>query len=274
MKPEQIVPPAAKPIIVAAMKHGPGIFAQFLTATAVLTRLPVAPPRPEDGALEAGAVAAACWAFPAVGAGIGFIAGCVMMVATMFGLGNAPSALLALVAAGAVTGALHEDGLADTADGFGGGRTRAEKLEIMRDSRQGSYGIIALIATIGLRAVALASIPGPIEGALALIAAHAASRAALAPALYYMQPARADGLGAAAGRPSRATMLVAVAIGVVVGLGMLGPVHGLVALLAMGAAVTAAAMLAQRQIGGYTGDVLGAFQQVGEIVMLLAAAAR
>jgi adenosylcobinamide-GDP ribazoletransferase len=250
------------------------LFAQFLTATAVLTRLPVAPSNPEKGSLEAGTVAASCWAFPAVGAGIGFIAGGVLMLATMFGLGNAPSALLALVTAGAVTGALHEDGLADTADGFGGGRTRAEKLEIMRDSRQGSYGIIALIATIGLRAVALASIPDPIEGALALIAAHAASRAALAPALYYLQPAREDGLGAAAGRPGFGTMLAAVAIGAFVAIGMLGPVRGLVALIVTGAAVAGAAVLARRQIGGYTGDVLGAFQQVGEIVMLLAAAAR
>ena len=65
----------------------------------------------------------------------------------MFGLHNAAAALLALVAAGLVTGALHEDGLADTADGFGGGKTRDEKLAIMRDSRQGSYGIIALIVT-------------------------------------------------------------------------------------------------------------------------------
>jgi len=246
------------------------LFAQFLTATAVLTRLPVGNKVPP----QEGAVAASCWAFPAVGAGIGFIAGAVMMLASMFGLGNAPSALLALVAGGLVTGALHEDGLADTADGFGGGHDRAEKLAIMRDSRQGSYGIIALIATIGLRAVALATIPGPIEGALALIAAHTTARAALAPALYLMQPAREDGLGATAGRPSLAATLVAVAIGAFVALLMLGPVRGLLALILVTVAVGGAAMLARRQIGGYTGDVLGAFEQVGEIVMLLVAAAR
>jgi adenosylcobinamide-GDP ribazoletransferase len=245
------------------------LFAQFLTATAVLTRLPVADKAPAEGG-----VAAACWAFPLVGAGIGMIAGLVMFLAATFGLGNAPSALLALVAGGLVTGALHEDGLADTADGFGGGHDREEKLAIMRDSRQGSYGIIALIATIGLRAVALATIPGPIEGALALIAAHATARAALAPALYLMQPARDDGLGATAGRPSLAATLVAVAIGVFVALGMLGPVRGLLALILVTVAVGGAAMLARRQIGGYTGDVLGAFEQVGEIVMLLVAAAK
>jgi adenosylcobinamide-GDP ribazoletransferase len=249
------------------------LFAQFMTATAVLTRLPVSP-READATTQQGTVAAACWAFPAVGAGIGFIAGAVMVLAALSGLGTAPSALLALVAGGLVTGALHEDGLADTADGFGGGRDRDEKLAIMRDSRQGSYGIIALILTIGLRAAALYTIAEPVEGALALIAAHAASRAALAPALYLLRPARDDGLGATAGRPRLATTLIAVAIGAVVALGALGPVRGGIALILMAAAVAGTAMLARRQIGGYTGDVLGAFEQVGEIVMLLAAAAK
>ena len=132
---------------------------------------------------------------------------------------------------------MHEDGLADTADGFGGGHTREEKLAIMRDSRQGSYGIIALIVTIGLRAVALTAIGDPIEAALALIAAHAASRAALPPALYLMHPAREDGLGATAGRPTLTATLVAVAIGALIALGVLGPVRGVVALVVMAAAV-------------------------------------
>jgi adenosylcobinamide-GDP ribazoletransferase len=249
------------------------LLAQFMTATAVLTRLPVAS-RENGAAPQPGMVAEACWAFPAVGAGIGFIAGAVMVLAALSGLGTAPSALLALVAGGLVTGALHEDGLADTADGFGGGRDRDEKLAIMRDSRQGSYGIIALILTIGLRAAALYTIAEPVEGALALIAAHAASRAALAPALYLLRPARDDGLGATAGRPGLATTLIAIAIGAIVALGALGPVRGGIALILTAAAVAGTAMLARRQIGGYTGDVLGAFEQVGEIVMLLAAAAK
>ena len=255
--------------MVAAMVGPSSIFAQFLTATTVLTRLPVADIAPQEGA-----VGASCWAFPAVGAGIGFIAAGAMMLATLFGLHNAAAALLGLVAAGLVTGAMHEDGLADTADGFGGGKTRDEKLAIMRDSRQGSYGIIALIVTIGLRAVALTAMADPIEGALALIAAHSASRAALAPALYLMDPAREDGLGATAGRPSLGATLVAVAIGAAVALAMLDPWRGSIALVAMAVAVTATAVLARRQIGGYTGDVLGAFQQMGEIVMLLVVAAR
>ena len=255
--------------MVAAMNGKTGIFGQFLLATAVLTRLPVAATAP-----EAGAVAAASWAFPAVGAGIGMVAALVLFLVSSFGLGQVPSALLGLVAAGLVTGALHEDGLADTADGFGGGRDRDEKLAIMRDSRQGTYGVLALIASIGLRAVAVASIPGPIESGLALIAAHAASRAFLAPAMLWLDPAREDGLGATAGRPNFATALAALAIGGFVAIGMLGPLRGGAALVLSGVAVAATAVLARRQIGGYTGDVLGAFQQIGEIVMLLVAAAR
>ena len=254
--------------MVAAM-----IFEQFLLATAVLTRLPVASRDIAEEPIE-GEVAAASWAFPAVGAGIGMIAALVLFVAMSFGLSEAPAALLALVAAGLITGALHEDGLADTADGVGGGRDREEKLAIMRDSRQGTYGILALILSIGLRGVAVAVIPGPIEGGLALIAAHTASRAALPAVMLWLAPARADGLGALAGTPSVVTTLVAVAIGVFIALGMLGPLRGLVAILLAGLAVAATAALARRQIGGYTGDVLGACQQVGEIVMLLVAAAR
>jgi adenosylcobinamide-GDP ribazoletransferase len=254
--------------MVAAMILG-GVFEQFVLATGVLTRLPVAAPASEDGA-----IARASWAFPVVGAGIGMIAALALFVASVCGLGGTPCALLALVAAGLVTGALHEDGLADTADGFGGGGDRDQKLAIMRDSRQGTFGILALIFSIGLRAVALAAIPGPIEAGLALIAAHAASRALLAPAMLLLAPARDDGLGATAGRPGEVTALVSLAIGVFVAIGMLGPVRGAVAFVVSGVAVAATAALARRQIGGYTGDVLGAFQQIGEIVMLLAAAAR
>jgi adenosylcobinamide-GDP ribazoletransferase len=259
--------------MVAPMAIRTGIFEQFLLATAMLTRLPVAS-REDSGSLQDGGVAAASWAFPAVGAGIGMIAAVVMFAASSFGLGEAPCALLALVAAGFVTGALHEDGLADTADGLGGGHDREEKLAIMRDSRQGTYGILALILSIGLRAVALASIAGPIEGGLALIAAHAASRAFLAPAMLFLKPAREDGLGAMAGRPGKATALIAVVIGTLIALGLLGPLRGAVALALSGMAVAATAALARRQIGGYTGDVLGAFQQIGEIVMLLVAAVK
>lgn len=245
-----------------------GPFDDFAVATALLTRLPVG-----AAIAEPGAVAAAGWAFPLVGAGIGLICALAFFLAGLLGVPNAPAALLALLAGLALTGALHEDGLADTADGFGGGRTREQKLEIMRDSRQGTFGIVAIVLSIGLRAAALAAIGDPIHAGLALIAAHAASRGALPATMRVLVPARPDGLGAAAGRPSLVAAIAAAALGAAIALAVLGPVTGALALLVAGGGVALAATLARRQIGGYTGDVLGFFQQIGEIVMLLVAAA-
>jgi adenosylcobinamide-GDP ribazoletransferase len=174
----------------------------------------------------------------------------------------------------ALTGAFHEDGLADTADGFGGGDDREAKLAIMRDSRHGSFAILALVFSIGLRATALAAIGDPLHAALGLVAAHAASRGVLPMTMFALAPARTDGLGFTAGRPSRAVAIIAAVIGAAIALAAFGPGRGAMALLLAGIAIALMAMLARRQIGGYTGDVLGAFQQIGEIVMLLAAAVR
>jgi adenosylcobinamide-GDP ribazoletransferase len=174
----------------------------------------------------------------------------------------------------ALTGALHEDGLGDTADGLIGGHDRDHTLAVMRDSRLGTFGVLAIVLSVSLRAAALARIGDAVHAGLALVAAHAASRAALPVAMRVMAPARADGLGVEAGRPGASAAIAAVIIGVLISLAALGPSRGAIALGAAGAAIFAACMLAQRRIGGYTGDVLGAFQQVGEIVMLLTAAAR
>jgi len=255
-------------LMVARMDARRGPFDDFAIATAVLTRLPVGTAAPVDGT-----IAPAGWAFPLVGAGIGALAALAFLLAELLGLGPAPAALLALTASLAVTGAFHEDGLADTADGLAGGRDREQKLAIMRDSRHGTYGVLAIVLSIGLRAAALGSISGPIHAGLALLAAHAFSRGALPAAMHLLEPARADGLGAMAGRPSRAVAIIAAAIGAVIALATLGPATGIAALILAGGAVALAALLARRQIGGYTGDVLGAFQQTGEIVMLLVAAA-
>ena len=144
----------------------------------------------------------------------------------------------------------------------------------MRDSRHGTFGVLAIVLSVLLRAAALAGIGEAIHAGLALIAAHAASRAALPIAMRALAPARADGLGAAAGTPRAALAVAAFAIGALISLAALGPARGAIALGLAGAAVFAAGVLAHRRIGGYTGDVLGAFQQIGEIVVLLTAAAR
>jgi adenosylcobinamide-GDP ribazoletransferase len=239
----------------------------FGAAVAFLTRIPVGPP-------AGGELAGSAWAFPLVGAGIGAVAAFVFLAAQLIGLRDWLSALLTVLAGLLLTGALHEDGLADTADGLFGGHDRDRKLAIMRDSHHGTYGVLAIVLSVALRAAALAQIGEAVHAGLALVVAHTASRAVLPAVMSALPPARHDGLGAAAGRPRSAAVLTAAVIAVAIGLVSLGPLRGAVALGLAAVAVLAAAALARHQIGGYTGDVLGAFQQIAEIVILLAAAAR
>jgi adenosylcobinamide-GDP ribazoletransferase len=247
----------------------PGWVAEFAIVTAFFTRLPIATP-----ACRGGWLADAAWAFPLVGAGIGGVAALAFLLAQSIGLRDWPAALSAVFAGIALTGGLHEDGLADTADGLFGGHDRDHALAVMRDSRLGTFGVLAIVLSVLLRSAALAQIGDAIHAGLALIAAHAASRGALPVAMRLMVPARADGLGAEAGKPSTPAAIAAVTISVLIGLAAFGPTRGAIALGSAGATMFAAGMLAQRRIGGYTGDVLGAFQQLGELVVLLTASAR
>src|ERR1700683_1461312 len=131
-----------------------------------LTRLRYGPAMPLDGA----AVARAAWAFPIAGILVGLIGAVVYLFAHRLGLPPWPSAALSVAATMAVTGCLHEDGLADTADGFGGGRTRELKLQIIHGRRNGGYGVCALTLSILLRVSAIASLGNPIVVLWALIA--------------------------------------------------------------------------------------------------------
>src|SRR5262249_16838115 len=239
-----------------------GLFDEFAIAMAVLTRLPVG----VAGQDEPGAVAASGWAFPLVGAGVGGVAALTFFIAEALGGSALIAAGLAVLAGIALTGAFHEDGLADTADGFGGGHDRETKLAIMRDSRQGSFGILALVFSVALRVAGLAALGDPIHAGLALLAAHAASRGALPLTMYLLAPPRTDGLSFTAGRPNRSVAVIAAVIGAAMALAALGPARGFAALLLAAAAIALLAVLARWQIGGYTGDVLGAFQQIGEII--------
>ena len=167
-----------------------------LLAVAFLTRLPV----PAQHDLPPGALARAGWAFPIAGVLVGGLGGIVVWVTAGAGLHPLAAALLALAVMAITTGALHEDGLADFADGLGA-QDRARRLEIMRDSRIGAFGVLALVFATGLKATALASLPGPGTAALVLIGAAALSRAAMVPTMRLITPARNDGLGQGAGRP-------------------------------------------------------------------------
>jgi adenosylcobinamide-GDP ribazoletransferase len=234
------------------------------------TRLPLIQTAPVEG----GDIARASWALPVIGALVGGVGALAYWVAVRIGLPPAPASALALAVTLAATGCLHEDGLADTADGFGGGGAdRARKLEIMRDARLGTYGACALAMSLLLRWSALAAIAEPGSVAMALIAAHGAARGALPAFMRFVPPARQDGLAADAGRPPPQCAAAAALLGIgLLGLGLgIGPAAVCVMLLA--AVSVAMARLARNQIGGHTGDVLGALEQVGEAVILLTAAA-
>jgi adenosylcobinamide-GDP ribazoletransferase len=248
---------------------GRGLATDIKTAILFSTRLPV----PRSAATGSGDVARASWAFPVAGALVGSTGALAYTIASGIRLPPALAAALALGATLLLTGCLHEDGLADTADGLGGGRDRAHKLEIMRDSRLGTYGACALVMSLLLRWSALAAMTGPVAVASALIAAHVAARSALPAFMRFVPPARLDGLSAQAGQPDLRSAAVAVLLGIfalVTALGFAPTMIGVVLATCAGLFV---AWLSTRQIGGQTGDVLGALEQIIEIVILLTALA-
>jgi adenosylcobinamide-GDP ribazoletransferase len=238
---------------------------EAIAALTFFTRLPVhCRPGP--------ALAAAAWTFPVAGAVVGALAAAGFALAWLLGLPPLAAALLAVGTGITATGALHEDGLADAVDALGAGGSRGRRLAVMRDSRIGTFGALAVVLSVGLRAAALDGL-GPWVAAAALVAAHAGSRALLPLAMTLMPAARADGLGAGAGRPDGPALGWSLGLGAAAVLLALGPGAGLTAAALAVVAVLAAARLARRAVGGYTGDVLGAIQQTAEIVILLTAAA-
>lgn len=229
-------------------------FWQVLLAIIFLTRLPLGRFLP---AREL-PLSSALWAFPLAGGLVGLLAGLPLVV-------DGPPLLLAalsLCLSVWLTGALHEDALADFADAAGG-RTAADRLRIMRDSQVGSYGVMALICTSAMRIAAIAHL-----GPVALIAAAAGGRAAIVLAMGILPPARGDGLGHGAGRPTSLALAAALAIAA-----MLQIPAGPEALGAALAGLAAAAVIVRQAkvwIGGQTGDVLGATSVGCETAMLAA----
>jgi adenosylcobinamide-GDP ribazoletransferase len=232
-------------------------WSEWIAALTLLTRLPVgglaaSHPPPGD----------CVWAYPLAGAVVGAVGAAILWLAMRAGMPQPVAVLWALTAMVLVTGGLHEDGLADVADGFGGGRTRERKLAIMRDSRIGSFGALALMFSLGLRVLALALSPHPMR---ALLLAAVLGRGAMLLPLLLLQPARTDGLAAPLGQRRLAPLAAGLAL---TAAAWLAPAAGLAALVA-GLVVAA---LAQTQVGGYTGDVFGAAEQVAECAVLSALA--
>ncbi len=229
-----------------------------------LTRLPVGtPPWPPEG------LAASAPMFPLVGAMIGAAGALVFASGTWLGLPPMLAALLAIAAQILLTGGLHEDGLADVADGFGGGRTRADTLRIMRDPRIGSFGALALVLAVLARIGALAGLAEPALAAAVLIAGGAASRAPLPVLMVMLPPARDEGLAAGAGRPHPLRAAAGVAVAVLMALALLSPPMAASGVVAAACVALLLVPLARHQIGGHTGDVLGAAQQLAEVGFML-----
>ena len=245
-----------------------GLIADIRIAISLLTRVPVAAAAPVGD----GDIARASWALPVAGLLIGLAGAVAYWLAFRVRLLPEPAAALTLAVTLVLTGAMHEDGLADTFDGFGGGKSREAKLAIMRDSRIGSYGACALGISLLVRWSALAAIAEPRWVAIALIVAHVSARACLPVFMRLVPPTRSDGLSTSAGQPPPMSVAVAQALGAVCllfGLGLTGAIIGLLILLSAGLSL---AWLARRQIGGQTGDVLGTLEQISEAAILLLAA--
>lgn len=230
-----------------------------------LTRMPAGQLREPIPSL-----AEARWAFPLVGLCVGGLGWAVQHGALSLGLAGLPAAYLALAAMALLTGGLHHDGLADFADGIGGGRDRDHCLEIMRDSRIGSYGVLALIFAMALMGGAIAAFPDGAPLILYLLIA-VGSRMAMLVVLDLLPPARGDGLGNGASAHGVAAWSAGLAAIVVLG-GVSGAV-ALPVLVTMTLSAFALARAAMRRIGGQTGDVLGAVQLTCAALGWLAASA-
>ncbi|PPD44254.1 MAG: adenosylcobinamide-GDP ribazoletransferase [Methylocystis sp.] len=240
------------------------------------SRLPIEPGRDGHSMPDFGRVV---WATPLAGAIIGAFGSASILAAHIVHLGPFLSAACAVSVLALATGALHEDGLADVADGFGGGATRDQKLAIMRDSRLGAYGALALCLATLLRVSAIAAIidRGAFLAAFAIISAAALSRVAGLSPLLTLLPARVDGAGSSAATPSPSAMrhasYIASAIGLTPLLAGASLTQTVVSQMAAFGAALVVGKIADRQIGGYTGDVLGAAQQLAEIAVLMSLAA-
>lgn len=252
--------------------------ADLLICLRFFSRLPL-PVTQREIACGAQGLASAAAMVPVAGAFIGLMAGLVIAVALTLGLPPLLAASIAVAALVAFTGALHEDGLADCADGFGGGRTVERKLEIMRDSRIGTFGTCAVALSLLIRTAAIGALAArsPLTCAAAIIVSAALSRTACLMPLVLLPAARAEGLGASAGRPKASQVLAAATIAIGLALGSIpfgfGVARVTIDVAVAFLAAAAVSGLARGQIQGHTGDVAGAAQQAAEMAVLAVFAA-
>ena len=243
-------------------------FKLFCCAMQFLTRIPA----PSFADFQPDWITRAARYYSLVGILVGVACAGVLLAAGQVWSGALP-ALLAVAAGVLITGGFHEDGLADTADGLGGGQTPARRLEIMKDSRVGTYGVLALGLVLAIKVAALAALPLT-TAALALVAAHGAGRvvAVVVMVLERHVSDRADAKYKPAPEGVKPVELLVSALLGLWPLAFLGP-SGLVGLAVGGILAALLALTARRLIGGYTGDVLGGVEQVCELGVLLGVSA-
>lgn len=217
--------------------------------------------------------------FPAAGLLISLPATILALILASAGADPFIAAVMVLSLATLVSGALHEDGLADTADGFGGGADKARALAIMKDSRIGTYGAIALILSFLIRAAAIAALIREVSAvsvAAALVATACVSRAVMVWHWQSLPPAREAGVAVSAGQPGSQQARTALAFGFLVAILVGLPFFSLMPVLLVLAFAVAATYVfnrfCKRKIEGHTGDTIGATQQITEIVMLVSLA--
>lgn len=234
------------------------------TAVVFLTRIPVPWHIPD---MEARLPRATPW-FPLVGLLIGLIGAAVWLAVDALA-GRVLASIAAVAATAFATGAFHEDGLADTFDGLGGSHLRERALEIMKDSRVGTYGALVLMLVLLGRVVALAELH--MLAPAALVGAHALARWSSLPLIRALPYARAEG---GTGKPfaggvSREGLAVASAVTAVATLALWGA-DAMAAWLAAIAVTLLLGAWFRRRLGGITGDTLGAVNQFVELATYLA----
>lgn len=237
------------------------------TAFMLLTRLPL--PRASYDADAKRSPAQAAWAYPLVGLGVGLIAVVVAWVMQWLGVVSPITGLFVVLASVIVTGAMHEDGLADCADGFWGGWDMAHRLKIMKDSQIGTYGVIALVLSLFLRWYVITQMieKGVLLGAV--LTAAVMSRGAMVWVMHRLPHARRDGLAQRTGKPGRTATFTALGFALIAAL--FAPEVSTFWLIVIAIALTlGVSTVARRKVGGQTGDVLGATQQVVELGVLIA----
>jgi adenosylcobinamide-GDP ribazoletransferase len=237
---------------------------QFAAAAGLLTRLPIwrlVPQAPVS-------FAASVWAYPLVGGLLGALGGLIYALCWHLGLAPSMAGIWTIAALLLATGALHEDGLADTADGLGGGSTPERKLAIMRDSRIGSYGALALILALSTREAAVTLIATPFQVAMAFVVANAASRATIIVVLLAASPARNDGMASGLAKLPRVEACAGLAIALLLVVLTLPLGLSLAVVVLAVATGLGAAGFARAQIGGHTGDILGASAVFAECAVL------